>query len=108
MLWVLNLFASLQNRDEFSINSLSDIDCEIKGFCSLDACNSYGSIPLEDISSNTRGIFNVAKRFFNKYKAESILSPLSDKDFEALLRLCLTSDTVLTELWETTLHQSGP
>ena len=88
--------AHLKNTDEF-INSLSDIDCEIKGFCSLDACNLYGSIPLEDINSITPGIFTVAKRFFNKYKAESILSPLSDKDFEALLRLCLTSDTVLID-----------
>ena len=31
----------------------------------------------EDINSNTPGIFTVAKRFFNKYKADSILSPLS-------------------------------
>ena len=86
--------AHLRNTEEF-IEFLSEIDGDVQGFCSLDVCNLYGSIPLEDINNVTPGVFTVAKRFFSKYRMECELSPLSGKDFEALVRLCLTSDTVL-------------
>lgn len=78
--------AHLKNTEEF-IKFLSEIDGEIQGFCSLDVCNLYGSIPLEDINDKTPGIFIVATRFFLKNRTECELSPLSEQDFEALLRL---------------------
>ena len=86
--------AHLKNTEDF-IEFLLEIDGDIQGFCSLDVCNLYGSIPLEDINNITPGVFTVVKRFFLKYKTGCELSPLSGKDFEALVRLCLTSDTVL-------------
>ena len=86
----------LKNTDEF-INFLNSIENEIHGFCSLDVTNLYGSIPLEDINEKTPGIFTVAKRFFEKNKSDSCLSALTGDDFEALLRLCITSDTILID-----------
>ena len=86
--------AHLRNTEDF-IEFLSEIDGDVQGFCSLDVCNLYGSIPLEDINNITPGVFTVTKRFFSKYRMECELSPLSGKDLEALVHLCLTSDTVL-------------
>lgn len=60
-------------------------------------CNLYGSIPLTDIDDHTPSIFTVARRFFRQYKADCQLHALSDKDFEELVRLCLTSDRVLID-----------
>ena len=40
-------------------------------------------------------LFTVAKRFFVNYKSECCQSPLSEDNFEALLRLCISSDTIL-------------
>ena len=88
------IYTRLRNTEDF-IEFLSEIDGDVQGFCSLDVCNLYGSIPLEDINNITPGVFTVAKRFFSKYRMECELSPMSGKDFEALVRLCLTSDTVL-------------
>ena len=76
------------NYEDF-IEFISEIEGDIQGFCSLDVCDLYGSIPLEDIE------FTVVKRFFLKYGMGCELSPLSGKDFEALMRLYLTSDTVI-------------
>ena len=39
----------------------------------------------------------MAKRFFEKNKSDSCLSALKGDDFEALLRLCITSDTILID-----------
>ncbi|KAK3755590.1 hypothetical protein QZH41_005961 [Actinostola sp. cb2023] len=86
--------AHLKNTEEF-IKFLTDIDGEVKGFCSLDVCNLYGSIPLEDIDTTTPSVFSVAKHFFSKYKSDCELKGLNDDDFESLLRLCLTSDVIL-------------
>ena len=41
--------------------------------------------------------FSVARRFFSKHKTNTDLESLSDDDFEALLRLCLLSDSVLID-----------
>lgn len=86
--------AHLKNTDEF-MKFLSDIGGEIHGFCSLDVCNLYGSIPLEDVDSTTPGVFTVAKRFFSEHKRNCILKSLNEDDFESLLRLCLMSDVIL-------------
>ena len=53
------------------------------GFCSLDVCNLYGSIPLEDLNDKTPSVFTVAKRFFHQYKRDCELSSLSEDDFES-------------------------
>jgi hypothetical protein len=48
--------AHLKNTQEF-INFLKGMDGEsIYNFCSLDVCNLYGSIPLEDINPNTPSV----------------------------------------------------
>ena len=39
----------------------------------------------------------MAKRFFEKNKSDSCLSALKGDDCEALLRLCITSDTILID-----------
>ena len=88
--------AHLKNIEEF-IESLAEIEGEIQGFCSLDVCNLYGSIPLEDINDIAPGIFTAVRRFFLKQRTQCELSLLSEQDFETLLRLCLASDTVLIE-----------
>ena len=89
--------AHLKNTDEF-IDFISDIDSElVHGFCSLDVCNLYGSIPLKDIDGDTPSIFTVARRFFSEYKTDCELHALSDEDFEELVRLCLKSDSVLID-----------
>ena len=88
--------AHIKNTEEF-IKFLSEVEGDIYGFCSLDVQNLYGSIPLEDVNDKTPGIFSVAKQFFLKHRTECDLWPLSGEDFEALLRLCLTSDNVLIE-----------
>ena len=73
------------------ISFISNTDSNsVHGFCSLDLCNLYGSIPLTDIDDHTPSIFTVAQRFFRQYKADCQLHALSDKDFEELVRLCLT------------------
>jgi hypothetical protein len=50
---------------------------------------------MADIDDHTPRIFTVAWRFFRQHKADCQLHDLSDKDFEELVRLCLTSDRVL-------------
>lgn len=47
--------AHLKNTQEF-IAFISTLD-NIKGFCSLDVCNLYGSIPLDDRDDGTPGIY---------------------------------------------------
>ena len=84
----------LKNTEEF-VKFLSDIEGEVYGFCSLDVCNLYGSIPLEDINTNTPGVYTIAKRFFLKHKSDCDLLALSGEDFVSLLRLSLTSDVIL-------------
>ena len=87
--------AHLKNTQEF-INFLKGMDGEsVYNFCSLDVCNLYGSIPLEDINPNTPSVFTVGKRFFNKHKNDCELWALSDDDFDTLVRLCLASDTIV-------------
>ena len=89
--------AHLKNTHDF-IGSISSIDgASVHGFCSLDVCNLYGSIPLEDLNDKTPSVFTVAKRFFHQYKSDCELSSLSDDDFELLIRLCLTSDRILID-----------
>ncbi|XP_020900039.1 uncharacterized protein LOC110238696 [Exaiptasia diaphana] len=73
------------------------MDGSIKGFCSLDVCNLYGSIPLEDKEDGTPGLFSVIREFFSNFKHNSCLQHLTDMDFETLIRLCLTSDTILID-----------
>jgi hypothetical protein len=76
--------AHLKNTQEF-INFLKGMDGElVYNFCSLDVCNLYGSIPLEDINPNTPSVFTVAKRFFNKHNNDCELWALSDDDFDTL------------------------
>ncbi|XP_068670976.1 uncharacterized protein [Montipora foliosa] len=87
--------AHLKNTQEF-IDFISSLD-DIKGFCSLDVCNLYGSIPLEDLEDGTPGIFTVMRDFFSTRKSATVLEHLSDDDFVSLLRLCITSDVVLIE-----------
>ena len=87
--------AHLRNTTDF-IEFLSDLDgSSICGFCSLDVCNLYGSIPLEDYNEKTPGIFTITIQFFHQYKEHCGLHALEDDDFETLVRLCLTSDSVL-------------
>ena len=87
--------AHLKNTQEF-INFLKGMDGEsVYNFCSLNVCNLYGSIPLEDINPNTPSVFTVAKRFFNKHRNDCKLWALSDDDFDTLVRLCLASDTIV-------------
>ena len=64
-------------------------------FCSLDASNFYGSIPLKDLNDNTPSVFTAATNFFSKHKADCGLNGLSDEEFDQLVRLFLTNDTVL-------------
>ena len=78
-----------------SIRSRKIDGASIHGFCSLDVCNLYGSIPLEDLNDKTPSVFTVAKRFFHQYKRDCELSSLSEDDFESLIRLCLSSDRIL-------------
>ena len=53
--------AHLRNTTDF-IEFLNDFDrSSICGFCSLDICNLYGSIPLEDYNEKTPGIFMIVK-----------------------------------------------
>ncbi|XP_068691472.1 uncharacterized protein [Montipora foliosa] len=87
--------AHLKNTHEF-IDFISSLD-DIKGFCSLDVCNLYGSIPLEDLEDGTPGIFTIMRDFFSTHKSVTDLEHLSDDDFVSLLRLCITSDVVLIE-----------
>jgi hypothetical protein len=58
----------LSNTQDFK-EFLSEIDGKsVESFCSLDVCNLYGSISLQDLNENTPSVFTVAKRFFQKYK----------------------------------------
>ena len=52
---------------------------------------------LEDLNDNTPSVFTVATNFFSKHKADCDLYDLSNEDFDQLVRLSLTSDTVLIE-----------
>ena len=79
--------AHLKDTQEFIDFILTFND--IKGFCSLDFCNLYGSIPLEDLEDGTPGIFTIMKDFFSTHKTAT------DDDFVSLLCLCITSDVVL-------------
>jgi hypothetical protein len=57
--------AHLKNTQEF-INFLKGMDGEsIYNFCSLDVCNLYGFIPLEDINPNTPSVFTFPKNDFS-------------------------------------------
>ena len=64
-------------------------------FCSLKASNLYGSIPLKDLGDNIPSVFTAATNFFSKHKADCDLNGLSDEDFDQLVRLFLTNDTIL-------------
>ena len=64
-------------------------------FCSLDASNLYGSIPLKDLNDNTPSVFTAAANFFSKHKADCDLNGLSNEDFDQLVRLFVTNDTIL-------------
>ena len=74
------------NEVEEFIDFISTLD-DIKGFCSLDVCNLYGSIPLEDLEDGTPGIFTIMKDFFSTHKTATDLQHISDDDFVSLLRL---------------------
>ena len=50
---------------------------------------------MEDLNDNTPSVFTVATNFFSKHKADCDLYHLSNEDFDQLVRLSLTSDTVL-------------
>ncbi|XP_028404094.1 uncharacterized protein LOC114526768 [Dendronephthya gigantea] len=87
--------AHLRNTTDF-IEFISNLDySSIHGFLSLDVCNLYGSIPLDDLNENTPTVFTVTKRFFHEHKKNCELRTLEDDDFETLVRLCLTSDNLL-------------
>ena len=86
--------AHIKNTQEI-IDFISTLD-DITGFCSLVACNLYGSIPLEDHEDGTPGIFTIMKDFLSTHKTATDLH-LSNDDFVSLLRLCITSDVVLIE-----------
>ena len=87
--------AHLKNTEEL-INFISNIDDNpVQGFCSLNVCNLYESMPLVDIDDHTPSIFTIVRRFFHQHKADCQLHALNDKEFEGLVRLCLTSDEVL-------------
>ena len=77
----------------YFISSLDDI----KGLCSLDVCNLYGSILLEDLEDGIPGIFTSMKNFFSTHKTANDLQHLSHDDFVSLLRLGITSDGGLIE-----------
>ena len=79
--------AHLRNTEEF-IEFISNTE-SVHGFCSLNVCNLYGSIPLEDLNDDTPSVF------FSKHKSYCELRDLSNHDFEQLIRLSLTSDNVL-------------
>ena len=88
--------AHLKNTNDF-ITFLSTIDQQIHGFCSLDVCNLYGSIPVDDLEDGTPGVLTVIQEFFSNHKRDSDLRFLDDSDFVSLVRLCLTSDVVLID-----------
>ncbi len=89
--------AHLRNTADF-IKFINNLDCSsVHRFCSLDVCNLYGSIPLDDLNENTPSVFTVAKRFFFEHKKHCELRTLKDEDFETLIRLFLTSDSVLID-----------
>ena len=52
---------------------------------------------MEDLNDNTPSVFTVATNFFSKHKADCDLYDLSNEDFDQLVGLPLTSDTVLIE-----------
>ncbi|XP_028413908.1 uncharacterized protein LOC114536755 [Dendronephthya gigantea] len=92
--------AHLKDTEDF-ISFLKYIDGkEVQGICSLDVKNVYGSIPLEDVNDNTLGVFTVVKNFFDEHKNDTCLSNLDVRDFEKLLRLSITTDTVF-------IHEKG-
>lgn len=85
--------AHLKNTQEF-VNFISTLD-NVKGFCSSDVSNLYGSFPLNDREDGIPGLFTKATEFFSRHKAETNLVHLSDINFCVLLQLCLTSDVVM-------------
>lgn len=78
------------------MTSLSNIDCEIKRFGRLDGCKLYGSILLEDITAIPLAYLQQPNDSLGYYSSQT-LAPLSEEDFEAQLRLCLTGDTILID-----------
>ena len=61
---------------------------------SVDLSWAYGSIPLEDVNDDTLGVFTIVSDFFEEHKNETCLSSLDLRDFEKLLRLSITTDTI--------------
>ena len=90
-----HVHAHLRNTEDF-LNFLNEVEKEeIHGMCSLDVKNLYGSIPLEDVSEDTLGVFTAVTNFFEEHQSETCLSGLELRDFEKLLRLSITTDTIL-------------
>ena len=77
-----HVLAHLKNTQEF-IDFISTLH-DIKGFCSLDVCNLYGSIPLEDLEDGTHVIFTIMKDFFSTHKTATDLQHLSDDDLSLI------------------------
>ncbi|MEL7308687.1 MAG: hypothetical protein AAGK05_13000, partial [Pseudomonadota bacterium] len=84
--------AHLNSTGDF-LESIKDLELD-RGmeFASLDVVNLYGSIPVED--HTFPGAISVVSDFFDNFKDECDLKAIEKKDFAALLRLCLTSDTI--------------
>jgi hypothetical protein len=67
-------------------------------FGSLDVCNLYGSIPLEDDETNDiTGLIKVASEFFELHRNLTSAPELEKDDFRKILRLILFEDTYLLE-----------
>ena len=78
------------------LDSLNSISIKLNSkLASLDVCNLYGSIPLED-SAHGLGVFSITKAFFNDFKHDlPNFNNLSNDDFESLLRLIFSYDRIL-------------
>ncbi len=96
--WMANVLNGLLVHVPAHIKSSShfkDLLCDLRvphdyKMASLDVTNLYGSIPLE----GNDNIISVASGFFEDHKAETLVPDLDGADFETLLRMCLTSDTI--------------
>ena len=97
--------AHLDSRDDFQSRIPKRLENH-QYFGSLDVRNLYGSIPLND-QYNVPSVFSSVTRFFATHHQETQFEGMIADDFNSLLILCLTSDSIYfkknsqTNMWHT-------
>ena len=86
-----NIPAHINSTSSF-LEALNSVSNPSYSFASLDVVDLYGSIPIQD--NTFPGVLTIVTDFFERNKRDTALRDLHRDDFNALLHLCLTSDSM--------------